>query len=809
MNSSPPARRRTLTGIVVTTAAVVAGSLTPLLADSAAAALPPAPSVVAPSVDGAPVKDVVLDWAPVTGAETYTVQVGTDGEWSDDPTLELTTVASRLTLPTSLPHASHVWRVAAVGAGGQGRWSSSGAFTRGWSERARPVSPIGTSTAHGLSVFRWTPVPTASEYQLQVSNSRYFDAAFRTQADAVTESCFTTRTSVTPFNSQDEGGKNDKAGDCSFSLLQTGEPRWWRVRPLDHVVDDAKEVDTSPLVDEGISSQPPASTGDLDLSACPEPPAPPASGAPIGGGQASPSPSSSPSASASPGSSPAASPSGSASPGSSPSASPTAAPATKGGCEPAHTVEKGAWSDGVAFTDVPVRAVAPVPAYDSLVGPSGPMPTPTRSSDVCVGAVCRDFPTISWSPVAGASAYRLYVALDAKFTNIHAVIETPGLSWTPLDAWRESTAGASYYVVVQPCTTQPTADGRRAGCDEPSAPVVFRKSSARLAQASPAAGALVGGSEVTLSWQSASSAQSAAIGGPATSEAYAYHVQVTTPDNPDFSTAGLVDDALVDTTHHVSSTKRYPDGTYLWRVQPVDASGHKLPWSSARTFTRDGTAPRFSVTASALGADGRLLVRFSEPVLGIGPRSVVLGGTSSTVTSSADRRAAVVRASRRLLPGAPHSLTVTSAITDRAGNPVAASKTSLRVDPLVDDRSASMAVSGRWTRLLASNAVSRTFSRSIPTVSGPTSASVVLFGRGAEVKGCVGPANGILEVWADGVRVKRVDSYRSYSGCGVVLTRASFPSGTGVHRIVVKGVGAKGPRSKGTAVAVDAVTALR
>ncbi|MGD5630944.1 hypothetical protein QUT25_22465, partial [Xanthomonas citri pv. citri] len=158
------------------------------------------------------------------------------------------------------------------------------------------------------------------------------------------------------------------------------------------------------------------------------------------------------------------------------------------------------------------------------------------------------------------------------------------------------------------------------------------------------------------SWQSAAQAQSAAIGGPATSEAYAYHVQVTGPQNPDFTKAGLLDDAVVDTTHHASSTKRYPDGTYLWRVQPVDASGHKLPWSSTRTFTRDGTAPRSSVSATALGADGRLVVRFSEPVVGIGPRSVGLGGAASVVRSSADRRTAVVQARHRLVPGAPHSL---------------------------------------------------------------------------------------------------------------------------------------------------------
>ncbi len=63
-------------------------------------------------------------------------------------------------------------------------------------------------------------------------------------------------------------------------------------------------------------------------------------------------------------------------------------------------------------------------------------------------------------------------------------------------------------------------------------------------------------------------------------------------------------------------------------------------------------------------------------------------------------------------------------------------------------------------------------------------------------------------MWADGRRLSRVDTYRSYSGCGVVLARATFAS-AGMHRLEVRGTGTKAPRSRGTAVAVDAVTAVR
>ena len=127
---------------------------------------------------------------------------------------------------------------------------------------------------------------------------------------------------------------------------------------------------------------------------------------------------------------------------------------------------------------------------------------------------------------------------------------------------------------------------------------------------------------------------------------------------------------------------------------------------------------------------------------------------------------------------------------------------------MVDDRSPVLALSGPWKRLAATNAVRGTWSHSAPTARRPAPATVVVHGRAAEVKGCVGPANGVLEVLVDGVRVATVDSYRSFSGCGVVLTRAAFAK-AGPHRVTVRGTGTSGPRSRGTAVAVDAVTAVR
>ncbi|MCU1589870.1 MAG: hypothetical protein JWP11_1126 [Frankiales bacterium] len=775
MTSSTSARKGgSLAGIAVA-ASVAATAMLPALAGSATAATAPAaPTVVAPSGSTGVLKEVVLDWQTVPGAKGYRVQVGTDDEWSDSPTYTADTLGTRLTLPAWLPHGSYVWRVATLGETGQSRWSQGAEFERGW--RTAPDG-LTTSFSSWLPTFSWNPVATASEYQLQVSTSPYFDdkRPTATQASPVTEACFTTRTTVTPFGGQDAG--NTTAGTCEFSLLGTGDTRYWRVRALDHVADDAKEVDTTPVVDEGISHAPPAKPGELDTTACPAPPvandatAPPAAGT---GGVASAFPS--------------------------PSVSPTAAPPILS-CEPQNTVEKGAWSAALPFSSTyVVPAADDTRRYASLPAVT---PKPVTDEVLCnASAVCRDFPTLRWDAVTGADYYRVYVALDAAYSNIQEIAETPGTSWTPTAQWRESTAGKSYYYAIQPCTTV----GTTPGCGPvPETPASFRKSSPKLATTGFTKPV---GAEVVLSWQSHADALRAA-GVPAASEAYAYHVQVTTADDPDF-VGELVDEATVDATHHVAADKTYPDGTLLWRVQAVDASGHRLPWSAPRSFVHDATAPTFSVSpTNKLAVGGSVKVAFNEAVTGLSGSTVTMAGAPVIVTVGTDGRSAVLRSATPLMPGKSYPVAVGSGIADLAGNLAAPATVAVAVDPMADDRSPVMGLGGAWQRLVASNAVNGTYSRSVPTAAKPTAATVALNGRGAEVKGCVGPGNGVIELWADGVRLTRIDTYRSYSGCGVVLTRAPFKSGAGDHRIQVRGVGAKNAASKGTAIAIDAITAVK
>ena len=231
---------------------------------------------------------------------------------------------------------------------------------------------------------------------------------------------------------------------------------------------------------------------------------------------------------------------------------------------------------------------------------------------------------------------------------------------------------------------------------------------------------------------------------------------------------------------------------------------------TAAATTADSTAPTFhAVPSTGLAVTDVVTLTFSEEVRGISEATVGLRSTPVTVRPGTDGRTVTLVPKARLLAGAPYTVLVSSQVRDLAGNPVAVGSAAVSVDPLMDDRSPAVSLHGSWQRLVASNAVDGTYSRSVPTASRQTAATTAVYGSGVELKGCVGPANGVLELWADGARVSRIDTYRSYSGCGVVLARTPLKGGTGIHRLQIKGVGAKNAKSKGTGVAVDAVTALR
>ena len=740
------------------------------------------------SLPHATLKTIRLDWAPVSGATGYRVQVGTDSTWSDAPTLTQDVSSSELTLPVWLPHATYVWRVAALRGATLGHWSSESTqlqseaqFTRGW--RDAPTTNAVVTPFEGRPTYSWSPVPSASGYQVQVSTDPFFNSGSptasgdttpspqtQTQAKTILDTCFTPRTRVTPALGR--VGAEGSVGDCTFTVPAPGTALYWRVRALDRFVGSAQPVDTTPASTGGISYQAPA-TGPTQsdvTSDCP-------------GVTASASPSATATATAS------ASPSASASAG-----------GTSSACDPANASEAGNWSAASSFTYTAVdhsgESYAPGNVTTSSLAsdPDGLCSVSNPSGPDAEKATCKDFPTISWSHVTGALRYRLYIALDDQFSNIQAIVESSGPQWTPTASWRDSSPNTSYYYVVQACND--TSCG-----PVTSTPRSFRKVSDR-----PTLGARPGVTgDARLTWQSYASTLSAATGRPATQDAYAYHLQVASADHPSYD--ALVDEATVDETSYVAPDKIYPDGSFVWRVQAVDSAGHKLPWSLSQAFTRDATPPSaISVSPSSkVGITAALRVTFSETVTGVSVSSLNLGSGVPVSVSVLDGQHATIVPTRPFVPGATYRVTLGPAIKDVSGNSAVAVGPTVTVNPLVDDNSRAMTYAGSWRVAASSNAVGGGYHTSAPTPTAQSNATLVFRGTAVAVTACLGPANGFVDLYVDGARKARVSTYRSFSGCGVRIAALGGLARV-QHTFRLVGIGSHVASSKGSAVGLDALT---
>lgn len=223
--------------------------------------------------------------------------------------------------------------------------------------------------------------------------------------------------------------------------------------------------------------------------------------------------------------------------------------------------------------------------------------------------------------------------------------------------------------------------------------------------------------------------------------------------------------------------------------------------------TPDVTPPTFTVTPTGdLAPDATVVVTFSEPVVGAASNTVRLRSTPSTLAPVGDGKSFTLKANALMFSGATYSVEASPAITDEAGNAYVPEPVGLRTAALVDDTSPGLTLLGTWSRLSASGAVGGSYVRAVPTTAGWAVTHTLVHGSGAEVQGCTGPSNGIVEVWSGRTRLARVDTYRSSTSCGVVLAKVDFPHG--LHLVEVRGMGEKSRLSKGTAMAVDAVTVL-
>lgn len=203
---------------------------------------PSVPTLLSPA-PGDDVTDVVLEWSPVNGAATYQVQVSPNEDFSNNLSVDVVTKSTRYA-PNDLKfldNGSYYWRVRARDAApvpNLGNWSQTvevgaGAerayFNRMWHQRPTLDAPApGAEVA--TPTFRWSPVPHASHYELQVSS----DATF---SPGTTATCVTNQTSFTAygvFESDVQAVAPPTTCQIGQGYPSIGQVVYWRVRGMDN-----------------------------------------------------------------------------------------------------------------------------------------------------------------------------------------------------------------------------------------------------------------------------------------------------------------------------------------------------------------------------------------------------------------------------------------------------------------------------------------------------------------------------------------------------------------------------------------------
>lgn len=717
-------------------------------------------------------KDPVLTWSPVTGASAYDVELSNSNDFTDAASLYQLPNNGRvqspsMALPQTLDHGAYFWRVRAVAGTTLGHWSSESELLRGWDDvpTSNPQQVTNDDRVDwGSDInaapwrFSWQAIPDASSYEIEFSTDPTFpsdpkDASAQSgkwNDGKTTLDCLTTHTTFSVYGSVFGADRN--VDGCDFTSFDPASaPVFWRVRGVD---DSAKTALTGPQAQT------------LDCFGTPQESSTqfPNAGASTGTAFGTPS-------------------------------------------SPSH--ECSLWS-ATRSVSVPVTDGASDPTtYGPLSAVIIGCGAPTTSASAPDAYTCTDTPEIAWHPVqdAGgvfANTYVVTIADDAAFTNVERIYQTSGLSLQPRDEFRDYLAGRGYYVSVQPCSLGGSCGAKTT--------LTFKKQTPQIASV---AAQHVNGAERFV-WQDllATYPATSTYGQPGV-EAEHYLLQITDSSDSDFSTPVLSDalDRSCDTSLAFAcyqpggspaagdgeAVEHVADGTYLWRVVPVDLSGNRLRASQAQTVTIDTTPPQLRLTTSnGLPVNGRFTITSNEPVTGVSSSSVnlvaVAGGavTSVTVAPAAAANTWTLTPTRRLVTGQRYALQIIGAIHDAAQNSAVVAGSPVRTTTLADNTSAAWQWPSGWSRVASSNAIGGSYERAGSGHVG----TLQVVGSQVNVYGCKGPKLATLVIKIDGVKKAAVSEHQSFSKCGVLLWSGPVSSAA-VHMIQVA--------TSGGAAGVDAV----
>jgi len=120
------------------------------------------------------VQDVVLDWAPIKGAKTYDLQIGTDDNFLTIEHQRNGIVGTRYSPPNGLPNDQYFWRIRPVDASGHPLdWTTMPAwrFKRNWPDQPELLYPAAGANVGDPFYFQWTPVEHATSYTVYINGT--------------------------------------------------------------------------------------------------------------------------------------------------------------------------------------------------------------------------------------------------------------------------------------------------------------------------------------------------------------------------------------------------------------------------------------------------------------------------------------------------------------------------------------------------------------------------------------------------------------------------------------------------------------
>ncbi|WP_162602255.1 Ig-like domain-containing protein [Nocardioides daejeonensis] len=208
--------------------AIKASGIESAFSEAASFKVTPLPTPT-PVDTGADVQDVVMDWEPVPGAKWYQVRVALDQDFNTIIDTQTKVLGTRYSPAVTYDNNQYFWQVRPVDLNGQApEWPlEAQTFRRSWPDAPTLVHPSnGASTSSGL-FYEWTPVPHATQYQIQFST----DANFSTS-----KLCQTAGTTYTPFAYATDEARGTGVIRIPHEECYPKEPGttyYWRVRALD------------------------------------------------------------------------------------------------------------------------------------------------------------------------------------------------------------------------------------------------------------------------------------------------------------------------------------------------------------------------------------------------------------------------------------------------------------------------------------------------------------------------------------------------------------------------------------------------